>query len=305
VTPEWFHRLNHGFLGLASASVFLGVVAPFPQSETQVGRFTWLMVHPNSSAVIIGIAVVLALIYMVEAEIDRVGNRWPRPVYVIVLLINALALYANHSRGTVVAVVIAAVALGAAVRPARRRFLCIAVVLWTAVALPVAIGPALVRYAERGSPTEKLVTLNERTNLWAVAWEGIQQEPLFGAGLYASRGIFYEETGLGGGHNAVINVLVDFGIVGLILWVAMLMSLAWVLWRLPGPSAGFNVETDRTIMLCLLVFFLVNGLTVAGIGGVSNASSIWLFVIIGWSCNLRRLTLTSVSRLVVRKRVQT
>jgi len=43
----------------------------------------------------------------------------------------------------------------------------------------LAIGSAILVYLARGEDVQKLSTLNERTNLWALAWEKFTQRPMF------------------------------------------------------------------------------------------------------------------------------
>ena len=46
-------------------------------------------------------------------------------------------------------------------------------------------------------------------------------------------GIFQDEFGLGGGHNAVVNVAVDLGFVALASWLALVVAMLVGLLELP------------------------------------------------------------------------
>lgn len=276
------HRLAHGFMVLTAASVGVGIVYPMPELPTQIGRFTWLMVHPTASAVFLGIAIVLGVVYLVEWADDTADVRWPRWAYMGLLAVNVGALMANHTRGVVLGVVAALFALMSLLRPIRRRLTGLAFVIWATVLVVLTSADTIIAYFTRGQSASKLATLNERTNLWSVAFDAWIKQPLFGYGLNASRGIFVGSTGLGTGHNAVVNVLVDLGAVGLVIWLTLVVSLVIEAVRLK-PLTGANIAVDRAIVISLLTFFVVEGVSGAGIGGVSNVASIWLFLLISWT----------------------
>ena len=41
--------------------------------------------------------------------------------------------------------------------------------------------------------------------------------PVFGLGFSSAKGVFFDETGLGGAHNAAVNVMIDVGLVELLV----------------------------------------------------------------------------------------
>lgn len=112
-------------------------------------------------------------------------------------------------------------------------------------------------------------------------------QPLFGNGITASRGLFYEQIGLGGGHNAVVNVVVELGVVGLLVWLALILTLVVGVHQLPrnGPR---NLVLDRAILLGVISFLLVDSIVFEGPGSLANFASTWLFMCIGWYVVARR-----------------
>jgi O-antigen ligase len=154
----------------------------------------------------------------------------------------------------------------------------------------------ITTYFERGEDATKLTSLNNRTELWDVAFEAVRDQPMFGNGITASRGIFYEETGLGGGHNAVVNVLVELGVVGLVVWVALVVSLILGIRRLPktGPR---NLALDRALLLGVITFLLVDSVFYEGAGTLANVASTWLFMSVGWYVVARRSALRAADEL--------
>lgn len=276
------HRLAHGFMVVTALSVGLGVAHPMPQLPTQLGRFTWLMVHPTSSAMFLGISIVLGVAYLVEWAGDTAGVHWRKSVYLLILIVNVCALIGNHTRGAILGVLVALLVLILLMRPIRRRLTGLALAVWLSTLVVLTAADAVVTYVVRGDTEAKLASLNDRTNLWSVAFDAWQQQPLFGYGLNASRGIFVDSTGLGTGHNAEVNVLVDLGAVGLLVWAALVVSLTLYALRL-NQTAPSDVSVDRTLVLTVLSFLVVDGVFAAGFGGVSNVAFIWLFLLVAWA----------------------
>jgi hypothetical protein len=94
--------------------------------------------------------------------------------------------------------------------------------------------------------------------------------------------LFVEQTGLGGGHNAVVNVLVDLGAVGIVLWSSMVLAtvVAAVRARRRLPDDGL---IDRAIVLAIVAFLLLDGIFYEGAGGVANVGATWMFACVGWA----------------------
>ena len=141
-------------------------------------------------------------------------------------------------------------------------------------------------YFSRGASPEELASLNERTDLWGLAWEAIQLEPLYGYGVGASQGIFQEKIGLGGGHNAAVNVAVDLGLVGLACWLCFVVATVVGLSKLPRDGDGLAV--DRSFLIGVLTVVHVNGIFFAGPGAAANVAAAWMFLVAAWSVCVRR-----------------
>lgn len=283
-----FHRFAHLYLLLIAAGVMYGVLRPSaPINRIQEGRFTWLAVHPTVAGAMMCLAAVVAVGYVVGGRTDRPGPRWPMPVYLILLAVVAGGGLAAQTRGAIlggacgVAVVLVSSRRGRAVI----EIGLVGLVLVAGVALMAS--DKVTSYFERGESVTKLSTLNNRTELWNVALEAVEKQPLFGNGITASRGIFFEQTGLGGGHNAAINVLVELGAVGFLVWAALVISLILGVRRLPRDGPG-NLGLDRAMLLGVITFLLVDSVFYEGAGAVANVASTWLFMCIGWYVVSRR-----------------
>ena len=284
-TRRHLHVAVHAFLLLVAAGVLLGLLLGDDQSGTAIRRFTWLAVHPVLSGTYLSLALIAAVAYLAVPSLRRMGRDWPPSAYGALALVFAAALFENRTRGAIVGALVGIlmVLLTGLRRNDRPAVVPGALIMGMGFAALVG-GARLQEYVERGQTTEKLTSLNFRTTLWAEAFDVWIQQPVTGQGLGATRGAFLESTGLGGGHNALINVLVDAGIVGAAAWLLLLVVLGGSMWRL-GGRAG---RQDRPLLLGMLACLCMNGVTTEGLGQSANVSMILLYVLTGWVLLLGR-----------------
>ena len=276
------HRFAHLFLALVVVSVGYGVARPStPVSRLQEGRFTWLAVHPNGSGVLAGLAALVALAYVVWGDRDRPGPRWSRLLYALMLLVVSWAMLAAHTRGAVLGAAVGGLFLLFTLFRGRARVRFLAALTMFGAITALAATELLTSYFTRGEDASELATLNSRTDLWAVAVAAVERQPLFGYGVGASRGIFEAEVGLGGAHNAALNVLVDLGLIGTVCWLGLVAAIVVGAIRLPRTSTDAMV-LDRSILLAIITFLMVAGIFFEGPGAVANVASTWLFVCVAW-----------------------
>ena len=279
-----FHRLAHGFMVLVALFVAYGIAVPsVAVNERQVGRFTWFAIHPTVSGILAGLATLMALAYVTASRRSRPGPTWPQPAYVGLLVVNGGALIAAQTRGAIGGVVAGAVVLlVASRREARSRIELILAGLVVVAGLILLFGAQIMSYFVRGEEPEQLATLNSRTDLWGIALDAFGKKPMFGYGVTSSRSIFYDELGLGGGHNAFVNILVELGAVGVTIWVVLIgLILGGIMHlRRNGPD---EVIVDRALLLGVMVFLIVDGMFYEGIGGVTNVASTWFFMCLAWT----------------------
>ena len=278
-----FHRFAHLYMTLIMLSVVYGVVRPSPPlSEIQKGRFTWLAIHPTVSGVLTGTAAVIALAYCLWGARPRPGPRWTHAAYLVSVTMLTVAVLSVHTRGAVLGASAGAFVLLLFAVRGKARLAALSVLALTVLLTLVLAWNAVVDYFVRDEPTTQLTNLNSRTDYWAVALDAVADKPVFGYGLAAARGLFVEQTGLGGGHNAVINVLVDLGAVGLVLWGSMVLGtvVAAVRARRRMPA---DALIDRAIVLAIVAFLMFDGIFYEGPGGVSNVGATWMFTCVGWA----------------------
>ncbi|WP_223838347.1 O-antigen ligase family protein [Saccharopolyspora pogona] len=275
------HRIAHAFAVLVSASVVFGVVVPFPRLPTQPGRFTWLYLHPVDAGQFLALAVVILVTYAFGHRLARPGPHWPLPAYLVLLAICAAGLIGSNTRGAAFGAIVGCLVIAGLRWRGRRRLeitVALALVLITAW---LAAGPLIEAFFVRGESAERLASLNSRTDLWAYALDAFLQRPLYGHGLTASRGLFLDEIGLGGGHNGLVNVLVDAGLLGAVVWLVLLGRIftAAVALRNLRPEP----RLDRILILAVLSGSLANSMFTEGLGAPANVACVWLFLLAAWT----------------------
>jgi hypothetical protein len=151
-------------------------------------------------------------------------------------------------------------------------------------------------FVTRGETADQIGTFNRRTEIWTLAWDSFMVRPLHGLGFTSAKGVFFDQTGLGGAHNALVNVMIDVGLVGLCWWLAMigftiaaLRALRPFERRTPAvPGASGSLRSDRLILIGIVAASLVNSVTTEGLGAGVNVSAIWWFLAIAWLATLDR-----------------
>jgi hypothetical protein len=275
------HRIAHGYILLITGSVLFGLLMPFPQLRTQAGRFTWLYVHPVQAGEMLAIAVVLLAGYVVTYGLERTGPRWRLPVYPALLAVCAGGLLATKTRGAVLGAIVGILVVVWTRWRGQRKVEAGVVLAVVLIAIALTSSSAIESFFARGESLARLSTLNSRTDLWGYAFDLFPQHPLYGFGLTSSRGLFLDTIGLGGGHNAVINLLIDTGALGAFIWLALLAAILITTMRLSRTRTGL-ASRDRCVILALTLAMIANSVFTEGLGAPANVSCTWLFVIIAW-----------------------
>ncbi|XVQ12528.1 O-antigen ligase family protein [Spirillospora sp. CA-255316] len=282
--PRDLHRLAHAFIAIVLASVAIGVAHPFPRTSRTEDRFNWLFVHPVTAGVYLAVAILLTVSYLIRRETPQ-HRLWHPALYLGALAVLAGALVATGTRGAAAGCAAGLLALLATSRGPKGRVDVAVLGVAVATVAALAFSDKILAFVARGETAEKLASLNSRTELWTLAMQAYREEPIFGHGLGASRGLFLDDIGLGGGHNAFINALVDNGAVGAVVFCSLLLALGFVGLLLARHR---SLRTDAGLLLGILVFFLVNSITTEYLAAPANVSGIWLMILVAWMEVLRR-----------------
>ncbi len=201
-------------------------------------------------------------------------------------MLTVAGLVATKTRGAAIGAVLGCLVLAWSTRRGRQRVDLAAVAITAGVAVALAASSTVGSFFARGEGGAKLTTLNSRTDLWLEAWNQFLAQPIYGHGLGASRGLFLDTLGLGGGHNALVNVLVDLGLVGAVLWLGLVAGIVATIVRIPAYATG--TVADRALLLGLMTFLVADSVFVEGLGAPANVASTWMFVVVAWLDLLRK-----------------
>jgi O-antigen ligase/O-antigen/teichoic acid export membrane protein len=305
-TLRTISRFLHGWVVLLTGSIVAGLLYVAPTTGPQQGRFTWLSVHSVSAGSMLALSV--PVLFGLWLSAARRPLAWPRWIYGSLFVVHLVFLLLTRTRGSIGGAIVAIAVMAWLSSGRRMRPELVLGSLVVGGALALAFGRQVLEFMTRGETVDQIGTFNRRTEIWALAWQSFLEHPFFGLGLSSAKGVFFDETGLGGAHNAAVNVMVDVGLAGLVWWCALIVGCLVVLGRLRGGErrspmlllgATGTARSDHLVLIGLFTAMLVNSITTEGLGAGVNVSAIWLFVVAAW------LTLLDRGARSVRERVPT
>jgi O-antigen ligase len=106
------------------------------------------------------------------------------------------------------------------------------------------------------------INVTGRDALWSANWQWFKQRPIIGHGAGASDRMTAALPGRGAGHphNDYLRILVDYGIVGFVLWMTAYLSLLRLTWRRWQAVRGTRVFAEQVHAAAFLVLIGI-GLT--------------------------------------------
>ena len=282
-------RLLHGWVALMSLSIVAGLAYVAPTTGPQEGRFTWLSVHSVTAGSMLAVSV--PVLFGLWLAAGRRPLPWSRWIYGGLLVFQLVFLLLTRTRGSIggALVALAVMAWLSSGRRARPELVLGSLIAGGAFAL--AFGRQILEFLTRGESVDQIGTFNRRTEIWSLAWDSFLERPFFGLGFNSAKGVFFDETGLGGAHNSVINVMIDVGLVGLVWWVLLVTSALVLVGRLRRierrssvllPGATGTARNDQLILIGVFVALLINSITTEGLGAGVNVMAIWLFLSCAW-----------------------
>ncbi|HUS42090.1 MAG TPA: O-antigen ligase family protein [Ilumatobacteraceae bacterium] len=310
-TVTTINRLLHGWVALISASIVVGLVYVAPTTAPQEGRFTWLSVHSVSAGSMLAVSV--PVVFGLWLAAGRRPMPWPRWVYAGMVIAQVAFLLLTRTRGSIggTLVALAVMAWLSSGRKARPELVLGSLIAGGAFAL--AFGRQILEFLTRGETVDQIGTFNRRTEIWSLAWESFLERPLFGLGFNSAKGVFFDETGLGGAHNSVINVMIDVGLAGLIWWTLLVVSALVLLGRLlrrerRSPvllvGATGTARSDELILVGIFVALLINSITTEGLGAGVSVMAIWFFLSCAWLTILDADQRTATHRATQQRRLE-
>lgn len=261
---------------LAYVTICASLAIVFPSfNGTQIGylagahRFSWFAVHPVSAATESG----MALVFIVALALF--GKGWKFRLYKIPLWIYAgalvLIILATRTR-TAIFSTLAAGSFLCLVRYKRNPGVWVTGAGLLLGALLFAIitpqlGQSVQSYVLRGQDVGQFTSLTGRTALWRESLRMFSERPLFGYGYVASRALLLQVLAWAGeAHNAVVESLLDVGIIGAsALFIPFLAGLTGSVrmlrrWR-PGDDPVIAWTAGA------MIFLVMDGIPMASFAG--------------------------------------
>jgi len=153
----------------------------------------------------------------------------------VAMALCGMGLALSASKGAMLAMVVTAVPVFAMGGRGMRRAAMIVVLLLAALVLVFTLGPLKQVMAYRLAESAMGYSMNERVDLYRLAWNGFVSHPLLGFGLnnfsvasHVLRGVDTVP------HQLFLGLLAEVGLPGALLGVALLvwpLTQAWRLWR--------------------------------------------------------------------------
>ncbi len=291
-------KLIHGWIVLLTVSIAVGLAYVAPTTGPQEGRFTWLHVHSVSAGSMLALStpMLLGLWFSAQQRDNPIALPWPRWVYGSLLVVHGVFLLATRTRGSIGGCFVALAVMAWIWSGQKAKPQLVLASLVGGGASLLAFGGPVLSFLTRGESADQIGTFNRRTEIWSLAWESFLVRPLHGLGFTSAKGVFFDETGLGGAHNALINVMIDAGLAGLLWWFALLIAVGVGIFRLGRGArrrelvagATGSARSDHVVLVGMFVASLINSITTEGLGAGVNVSAIWLYLMVAWICVLRR-----------------
>jgi O-antigen ligase len=222
---------------------------------------------PNDFGVIVVIAMVMAY-YVVMTT----SSRRARIACATFLPVGALAIFLTASRTAVVALLVATLLMLIDPRNLSARRLTVIGVMTAVMALLIVnfvSKPQLDRIASARSEVAG-GSLDQRTGQWSMSVRTFGGDPLLGIGAGTFRDVSLRETGISSpAHNSFLGLLADTGAPGLVLFVAVLLTLvpgfrelagdtrrAWIAIAVIWLMGAFTLSWEHRKVTWFLVFLL-------------------------------------------------
>lgn len=272
-----FAAIAHAYVLLITAFVGIGLVWRVAPNEQVAGRFNWAATHPVTASSLLLVSVLILLSWTRRDAGPRfLSPRWVKALFVV----HLTALLATQTRGAIFGAV-AGASVWAILAVRRRRDLAILAALGVPALVVLGRG-SFESFLLRGESTEQLRSLNSRTDLWSEAVDLVSDAPLHGRGYFSARELFLESIGLGGAHNAYIEVLVSAGLVGIAV-------LGFVLIRTTGLLRRLGRDPQRALVGALFAGLAANGLTTQYWAQGGTGSNVWFLLVLGWVAAMWRV----------------
>ena len=272
----------------------LAVLFPWARGTTTDAqgkvRFSWFAMHSISAATFTAFVILyVSCVLLFGAEGWR--RRWRGiPVVLVLAPLGAIMIAAN-SRGPLFALLgaLGAVLAFRYLRPATTLTLVAAAAFVVVVGMLAGATPESIlasgarqnsRAADlvlRGQTVGELGTLTGRTELWTKLIPVYLDRPLLGYGYQASRGVLLQvQPWAGHAHNAVLETLLDVGLLGAVLLWAPFFATLFARTAARGPARS-DAAWLGAVVFAFATFFLLSSVSDVAFAGPPDYEMLVLF----------------------------
>jgi O-antigen ligase len=253
--------------------------------EEGVFRFRWFAIHPLDAATLTGTAAIGVLGLLVCARTPGTPTS-PRMVMAALFVVLVTLLILTSSRGPMLAL---AAAIGVLwlirMRPVMRGAALLAA---ASIVLAVILGASelrawfegivshdtvLTRLVMRNQSVDDVIELNGRLALWQELQPMVAEHAVMGTGYQASRAALLDVAAWAAyAHNALIQTVLDLGMVGLLSMLGLLAL---------GVCAGFrrsNAPWVRATVPALTIFLALNSMSNESFAAAPDIELLVIFV---------------------------
>jgi O-antigen ligase len=228
----------HSLLCAYVAGSAVNVVATFAQfaagNANQDLRYTAVGFNPNDQALTLALAIPMACFLLI-----RLRALWAKSLFLAYLIAAPIAIALSGSRTGVLACCVAfLVSSFGLLRMRWSRRLILVAALGVCVWCLVAFVPeeSWTRISTISAQIDS-GDLNQRTAIWAAGLREFATHPVLGVGEGAYLQVSSRYLGESFvAHNTFVSVLVELGIVGFLIFGAILVKTARALWRMAGSN---------------------------------------------------------------------
>ena len=268
-------------------------------------RFSWFAVHPITVATLAGIAALLLCLRLLDSDkqYPAAGRIWlwlPTVALIgIAVLTRSRGPLIAFLGGLMIAVMVrrlngaATAALGSVVLVGALIMANSGTTLIGLLSDLSADKGALGSLLFRGQAADAIMGISGRAKLWAETLPLFLEQPWLGRGFQGSRAALLEFAAWSGhAHNAVLQSMLDLGLIGSILLFAAFASIFVV-----GPIRSHLVEPQlrltRVMVIGLGMFELLNAISNQSFAGAPGYETLMVFTAI---CLAERLRPSSALR---------
>jgi hypothetical protein len=228
----------------------IATILLFLQTGGSLRRYSAWGADANNTAMLLALALPIA--WYLSLTTQRPVFRWVCRSYVP---LGLLAIALTGSRGGMLASLVALLVIPLTMKLSPGRLVAAIVLLGLSGAVVAAYVPesTVERLATTGE-TVRAGELGGRLKIWVAGVHAFTQRPLMGYGVSGFIRAITPELGSQAlvAHNSFLSVLVEEGLVGLILYMTMLLSVFYYVLHFPPFERRFGLVLLATLVTAML-----------------------------------------------------